>query len=237
MIILILILTLQPIPAQDFSQVNSDEFRTLITDKDGILLDVRTTREFKNGHIPDAGNLNFYALDFRKKLTLLPDDAPIYLYCNTGYRSEKAAEFLAINGYDNVYNLEHGIMEWELKNLPVIVDADASPDKDNKMDPDKYYAILESESPVFIDFYAPWCGPCREMMPMIDSLKVDYHDKVRMYKVNVDASKKLVKELQLGSVPYLVLFENSEIVFSRNGSVTRQELRDVFDISIQNYTK
>ncbi len=210
-------------------QVTSEKFKKLIWETDGVLLDVRTTSEFKNGHIPDAGQLNFYAFDFRKKLMLLPTDQPIYLYCNTGYRSEKATRFLIQNGYSEVYNLQSGIMEWELKNLPVVVEPDARPDTDNKMDPDQYFAAISSDSLVFIDFYAPWCGPCRKMMPMIDSLKVDYHHEIKVLKVNVDASKKLVKELKLAGVPYLVLFQKGQILFSHNGAIPRNELTAVFE--------
>ena len=115
-------------------------------------------------------------------------------------------------------------MEWELMNLPVIVESDASPDIDNKMLPNQYYALQGSESLVFFDFYAPWCGPCREMMPMIDSLKVEYHEHIAIYKVNVDASKKLVKELKLIGVPYLALQHKGKTLFSRNGSISRNEL-------------
>ena len=191
---------------ETINQVVSEKFHELINEHNGVLLDVRTAQEFKNGHIPGAGNLNYYAFDFRKKLVLLPENQPIYLYCNTGYRSEKAAKFLIENGYTDVYNLQYGIMEWELVDLPLDIEPDASPDTENKMEPEQYYRIIESETLVFFDFYAPWCGPCRKMMPMIDSLKVDYHPQIKMYKVNVDASKKLVKELQLASVPYLALF-------------------------------
>ena len=69
------------------------------------LLDVRTLSEYSNGHIEGAGQLNFYALDFKRKLLLLSENDPIYLYCNTGYRSKKAAEILSENGYKQVYNL------------------------------------------------------------------------------------------------------------------------------------
>jgi len=213
-------------------QLGSEKFNELISENIGVLLDVRTTSEFKNGHILNAGNLNFYALDFRKKLSLLPDDQPIYLYCNTGYRSEKAADILIRNGYTNVYNLQHGIMEWELIDLPITVEADAKPDTDNKMDPAQYYAAINSDSLVFIDFYAPWCGPCRKMMPLIDSIKVEYHQKIEVHKVNVDASKKLVKELKLAGVPFLALFHNGELLFSKNGSITRNELIKIFEESI-----
>jgi len=215
-------------------QAGSEQFNMLTAQQSGILLDVRTKSEFKNGHLPEAGNLNYYALDFRKKLILLPRDQPIYLYCNTGYRSEKAAEILIKNGYTEVYNLQHGIMEWELLNMPVVVEPDARPDTDNKMTPEQYHAILATDLPVFFDFYAPWCGPCRKMMPMIDSLMVKYHPRIKIHKINVDASKKLVKELKLLGVPYLVMLNNGEVRYSKNGSATRSELTSLFDQTLLN---
>jgi len=210
-------------------QLSSAEFDRIIKDSAGTLLDVRTMGEFKNGHIKEAGQLNYYALDFRQKLLLLPKDQPIYLYCNTGYRSQRAAEILVENGYKNLYNLEHGIMEWNLKNLPVIIEPDAKPDTENKMEPDEFLALINSDRLVFIDFYAPWCAPCRKMMPMMDSLKIDYKDKVSIVKINVDASKKLMKELGIVSVPYLVLYRKGIILFSQNGLITRQELENKFN--------
>jgi len=123
-----------------------------------------------------------------------------------------------------------------LMNLPVIVESDASPDTDNKMLPDQYYALKRSESLVFLDFYAPWCGPCREMMPMIDSLKVEYHERIKVYKVNVDASKKLVKELQLIGVPYLVLQHKGKALFSRNGAISRNELTRILEKHLREHS-
>lgn len=86
-------------------QVNPAQFQQLIKNPKGVLLDVRTQSEFGNGHIANSGQLNYYALDFKKSLLLLPKNEPIYLYCNTGYRSEKAAAILVENGYTNVYKL------------------------------------------------------------------------------------------------------------------------------------
>ena len=218
-------------------QVNSIEFEKLIKDSSGTLLDVRTLGEFKNGHIKEAGQLNYYALDFRQKLLLLPKNQPIYLYCNTGYRSQRTAEILVKNGYKDVYNLEHGILEWNLKNLPVLVEPDAKPDIENKMEMDEFNALINSEKLVFIDFYAPWCAPCRKMMPMMDSLKTEYKDKVTIVKINVDASKKLMKELGIVSVPYLVLYYKGIILYSKNGLTEKQELEKVFNENSEKYTK
>jgi len=213
-------------------EVNPAEFQQLIKKSGGVLLDVRTQSEFKNGHISNSGQLNYYALSFRKKLLLLPKDEPIYLYCNTGWRSEKAAKILIENGYNNVYNLEHGIMDWELQNLPVAIDPDAKPDTENKMEYEELARFIESGKPVFVDFYAPWCGPCRTMMPIVDELKTKYHNQITVIKVNVDASKKLIKEMKIQSVPYLAFYKNGELLYSKNGAVTRNELTDVFQSNI-----
>jgi thioredoxin len=210
-------------------QVNPAEFQQLIEKPGGVLLDVRTRHEFKNGHIANSGQLNFYSFGFKKDLLMLPKNEPIYLYCNTGWRSEKAAQILAENGFKNVYNLEHGIMDWELQNLPVAVDPDAKPDTENKMEYEELARFIESGKPVFVDFYAPWCGPCRTMMPTIDELKTKYHGKINIVKVNVDASKKLVKEMKIGSVPYLALYNNGKAVYTKNGLTSRDELEKAFN--------
>jgi len=210
-------------------QVSSHEFDKLVRTKPGVLLDVRTQREFQNGHIKNAGQLNYYALDFRQRLLLLPKDQPVYLYCNTGYRSDRAANFLIRNDYTNVYNLQRGIMEWELADLPVIVDPDAQPDMDDKFEPADFEQLLASESIVFVDFYAPWCAPCRRMMPMIDSLKVEYHGRLPIVKVNADASKRLMREMKLVTVPYLALYRNGELYFEYRGEIRREELVEVLE--------
>ncbi len=119
--------------AQDYHQLSSTQFYDDLSKEKITLIDVRTSGEFANGHIPDAGQLNFYAL-------------------------------------------------------------------------------IQSEMPVFIDFYAPWCGPCLQMMPMIDSLKTEYRDEIKIVKINAEASKKLVKEPGLSGVPYFKMFNKGEMI-------------------------
>jgi rhodanese-related sulfurtransferase len=102
--------------------VNPSEFKKLIAKKEGILLDVRTLYEFEGGHITDAAQLNYYAFSFKENLLLLPKDRPIYVYCKTGYRSGKTAEILIANGYKNVYNLQYGLNDWELKGFLISKD-------------------------------------------------------------------------------------------------------------------
>ncbi len=210
-------------------QVNAETFDKLIQKNDGTFLDVRTKSEYDAEHIAGAGQLNFYALNFKKKLLMLPKDKPVYLYCNTGYRSQKAGEFLVKNGYTKVYNAEHGIMERNLKELPVVEGDKSQLDKANFMTVSDYSKLINSDTLVFIDFYAPWCGPCRKMMPMIDSLKTEFYGKIKIVKANSDVSKKLVKELKLIGVPYLALYRKGELLFEKYGYISRRELVKVFE--------
>lgn len=121
-----------------------------------------------------------------------------------------------------------------LRNLVVVVEPDARPDTRHKMESDEYYALLESDRPVFIDFYAPWCGPCRQMMPMIDSLQIAYAGRIDVVKINADASKRLVKELQIGSVPYFSMFYRGEEVFSHAGMLEEERVTEAADLTISN---
>jgi thioredoxin len=216
------------------NQLNAIEFNKQFKSTGGTLLDVRTLNEFKNGHIKDAGQLNYYESDFNSKLLLLPKDQPIYLYCNTGYRSKKAAEILVANGYKNVYNLKNGILEWNLNNLLVVVEKDAKPDNENKMEYDEFNALINSGKLVFIDFYAPWCAPCRNMMPLIDSLQTEYKGKITIVKINADASKKLLKHLSVISVPYFVLYFKGDELFTHKGLISRNDLVKLFESNLKN---
>jgi thioredoxin 1 len=212
-----------------YVDLSSEEFSKKIKSDQAILLDVRTQTEFLNGYIKGAGQLNYYNLCFKKKLLLLPKDQPVYLYCNTGYRSKRAAQILVKNGYKQVFNLENGIMEWNLNNFPVIVDPNAPPNSENKMEAEEYYALIKSGKRVFIDFYAPWCAPCRKMMPMIDGLKKEYKGKVTVVKINADASKKLVKELKLRSVPHFRYYKSGEKLFEHNGVLDKKQIVALFE--------
>jgi len=219
-----------------FTDLNADQFNQGIARNNGILLDVRTESEYNNGHIAHAGQLNYYAFDFNQKLLLLQKDLPIYLYCNTGYRSKKAAEILTENGYTHVFNLQHGIMEWNLQNLPIVIDPDARPDLDNKMDMEQFSRLIHSDSLVFIDFYAPWCAPCRNMMPMMDSLTIEFKGRITIVKVNADASKKLVKALRLTEVPFLALYYKGKVLYSKTGTIDPKELTLIFLDNIRKYS-
>ena len=72
--------------------------------------------------------------------------------------------------------------------------------------------VLHSDKPVLIDFWAPWCGPCRMLSPTIAEIAEEYKDKVKVGKVNVDEEGELASMFRVSSIPMLVVMKNGKVV-------------------------
>jgi rhodanese-related sulfurtransferase len=92
--------------------VNVQDFAALVSEGTGLLLDVRTDREFEMGHIKGAAQIDFYDAGFQEELAKLDKAVPVYVYCRSGNRSGQAAQMMKQMGFKEVYNLEGGIGAW-----------------------------------------------------------------------------------------------------------------------------
>ncbi|MBR6454939.1 MAG: thioredoxin [Fibrobacter sp.] len=77
--------------------------------------------------------------------------------------------------------------------------------------------VLKSDKPVLIDFWAPWCGPCRMLSPTITEIAEEYKDKVKVGKVNVDEEAELAAMFRVSSIPLLVVMKDGKVVNSAVG--------------------
>jgi rhodanese-related sulfurtransferase len=96
------------------------DFKVKIDNNNLQLVDVRTPEEFNEGHIKNAGNIDFYESDFLTQMNKLDKNKPLYIYCRSGGRSGKAAIQLKEQGFTEVYDLQGGILDWGKNNFEIV---------------------------------------------------------------------------------------------------------------------
>ena len=89
--------------------------------------------------------------------------------------------------------------------------------------------VLKSDIPVFVDFYADWCGPCKMMGPVISNLADAYEGKVKVGKINVDDNPEIAEQFNVMSIPNMVFFKDGQAVDRQIGAVPQAALAKKFD--------
>ena len=89
--------------------------------------------------------------------------------------------------------------------------------------------VLESSVPVLVDFWAPWCGPCRALAPVIDELAGEYEGKAKIVKLNTDENPNKSLEFRINSIPTMIIFKDKKPVDMLVGSLSKEKIKEAID--------
>ena len=205
-----------------------DEFSVkLNSSKNAQLVDVRTPGEYKDGHLTKAVNIDYKNAEFTENVNKLDKNKPVFVYCLAGARSAAAAKILHDKGFTEVYDMAGGYIKWTAagKTVESAPAAGASAGLSSA----DFQKLVGSQKVVLVDFYAPWCAPCVQMLPTIKKLTGEYKSKANIETILYDENKAIAKELGIEEIPAFLLYKNGKLIQRKNGLMTEAQFRKLLD--------
>ena len=99
--------------------------------------------------------------------------------------------------------------------------------------PKSFQQLIEGETPVLVDFFAIWCGPCKAMQPILEETSRQVGDKVKILKVDIDKNPLAASKFQVRGVPTLILFQKGKVLWRQSGVVPAHQLVQILNSTIQ----
>lgn len=205
---------------QGSKDVDATTFEKDLQKENVQILDVRTPSEYEGGHIKSAMLADWTnQQQFKERVQYLDKSKPVMVYCASGGRSGKAAQWLSENGFTTVENLKGGITQWKIENKPV---EGSTPQP--QMTEQEYATHIKNAGIVLVDFGAEWCPPCRKMEPVLTELQTEMKDRFQLVKVDGGINTNIMKLQGVEALPTFIVYKNGKETWRKQGVVEKSEL-------------
>jgi thioredoxin 1 len=215
--------------AQTATKISVDVFEAKLKQTPTAqVLDVRTPAEFANGYLQNALNIDFRNSEFKERIAKLDKSKPVFVYCLSGGRSASAAQLLQEQGFTEVYDLQGGFAKWLAADKPFLKKEGTTP-APKALSVAEFEQMTASDTPVLVDFFAPWCAPCQKMLPTIEGFKTSYKGKMSVQTINFDDNKNLAKALGIDEIPTLLIYAKGKLLWRGIGFMPAEMLQKTID--------
>jgi thioredoxin len=210
--LVLVLLTACASPKNGNEKLNAGDFqKELNNTSNKILLDVRTPEEFAEGHLSGALNIDYNSDDFQKQISALDKEKTVFVYCLSGSRSEKAADILAKNKFNSIYQMDGGILAWQKNGLPITMDESRSNVvASDKISTSQFDEYLKKGKNVLVDYNATWCAPCKMQTPIVEEIAEQMGDDLIFLSIDVDKNMELARAQNIEALPTLVVYKNGK---------------------------
>ena len=195
------------------------------------LIDVRTATEFGAGHMVSAKNMMVSDADFQQQIIKLDKTQPVFIYCQTGERSKKTAEILALFGFNQIFELEGGFAQWLAANKAIDVVTKTINNVNGKFSKQEISDLIRDNKLVLIDYFATWCAPCKKMDPAIQRLKKEFDGKVKVIKIDTDKNRTIAIQSLVNELPTFVFYKNGKEFWRGVGEQDEDFLQELFELN------
>ena len=201
------------------TKIGPEDFEKAIASPNIQLLDVRTSAEYKTGHIKNALQADWTnSKEFTERVQYVDKDKPVYIYCLVGGRSASAADWMRQKGFKKVVELQGGINAWKKAERPL-----EGSSNEIQMTLEQYLATIPKDKTTLVDFGAEWCPPCVKMAPLMTELQHIKEFNFLFLKIDAGIHTNLMKALNIEPIPVFIIYKNGKEVWRKEGIVSREE--------------
>lgn len=209
------------VQAQDKALTIAEFASILKSSKNAQILDARSPEEYATNHIKGAINVNLKdEAGTEKIIASLNPKYPTFSYSINNGRSSALAKKLRDKGFDKVYELPGGLGNWVGAGNPL----ESFTNKDLAISVEQFNQITKSNELVLVDFGSKFCGGCRKLVPVLDSLESKRNTNLKIVRIEFDESTDLVKSQKISALPTLALYKNGEKIWENKGIITYSKL-------------